>query len=149
MTSEDVTAPNLNFIEDDLAAAVDEDPLDDGELYQDDDDNNLFSDSRHPPKGKYTFVSRHPDHQETIPSKLSLQGGINCEFQFAVNIPWRETQHVLHSSITAEFWGTRHTFILMSFLGFANIYAMRVNLSVAIVAMVKGMHHILALTSVH
>ena len=80
MTSEDVTAPNLNFIEDDLAAAVDEDPLDDGELYQDDDDNNLFSDSRHPPKGKYTFVSRHPDHQETIPSKLSLQGVSTVNF---------------------------------------------------------------------
>jgi len=36
-----------------------------------------------------------------------------------------------------ECWSTRHTFIVLSFLGFANIYAMRVNLSVAIVAMVK------------
>ena len=35
-------------------------------------------------------------------------------------------------------WGTRHTFVLLSFLGFANIYAMRVNLSVAIVAMVSS-----------
>ena len=35
-------------------------------------------------------------------------------------------------------WGTRHTFVLLSFLGFANIYAMRVNLSVAIVAMVHS-----------
>ena len=34
-------------------------------------------------------------------------------------------------------WGTRHTFTLLSFLGMANVYAMRVNLSVAIVAMVK------------
>ena len=37
-----------------------------------------------------------------------------------------------------ERWGTRHTFVLLSFLGFANIYAMRVNLSVAIVAMVSS-----------
>ena len=35
-------------------------------------------------------------------------------------------------------WGTRHTFSLLAFLGFANIYAMRVNLSVAIVAMVNS-----------
>ena len=35
-------------------------------------------------------------------------------------------------------WGTRHTFVLLSFFGFANIYAMRVNLSVAIVAMVSN-----------
>lgn len=35
-------------------------------------------------------------------------------------------------------WGTRHTFALLSFLGFANMYAMRVNLSVAIVAMVNA-----------
>ncbi len=35
-------------------------------------------------------------------------------------------------------WGTRHTFTLLSFLGLANVYAMRVNLSVAIVAMVGG-----------
>ncbi|XP_018006492.2 sialin [Hyalella azteca] len=35
-----------------------------------------------------------------------------------------------------EIWGARHTFAFMGFLGFAVIYAMRVNLSVAIVAMV-------------
>ena len=34
-------------------------------------------------------------------------------------------------------WGTRHTFSLLACLGFANIYAMRVNLNVAIVAMVN------------
>lgn len=33
---------------------------------------------------------------------------------------------------------TRHVFALMGFLGFANVYAMRVNLSVAIVAMVNN-----------
>jgi len=33
---------------------------------------------------------------------------------------------------------TRHVFALLSFLGFANVYAMRVNLSVAIVAMVNN-----------
>ena len=33
-------------------------------------------------------------------------------------------------------WGTRHTFVILAFLGCANVYAMRVNLSVAIVAMV-------------
>jgi len=34
-------------------------------------------------------------------------------------------------------WGARHTFVFLAFLGFANVYAMRVNLSVAIVAMVN------------
>lgn len=33
-------------------------------------------------------------------------------------------------------YGCRHTLAIMSFLGFMNLYAMRVNLSVAIVAMV-------------
>ena len=35
-------------------------------------------------------------------------------------------------------WGTRHTFALLGFFGFANVYAMRVNLSVAIVAMASS-----------
>ena len=34
-------------------------------------------------------------------------------------------------------WGTRHTLTFMSFLGIAVNYCMRVNMSVAIVAMVK------------
>ena len=37
-------------------------------------------------------------------------------------------------------WGARHTFVFLAFLGTANVYAMRVNLSVAIVAMVGGSH---------
>lgn len=36
-----------------------------------------------------------------------------------------------------ELWGTRHTMAFMAFLGFSIVYAMRVNLSVAIVAMVR------------
>jgi len=36
-------------------------------------------------------------------------------------------------------WGKRHTFALLSFLGLANVYSTKMNLSVAIVAMVK--HH--------
>ena len=35
-------------------------------------------------------------------------------------------------------WGKRHTFAFLAFLGFANIFAMRVNLSVAIIQMVKS-----------
>ena len=38
----------------------------------------------------------------------------------------------------AGFWGTRHTFALMAFLGMANTFTLRVNLSVAIVAMVNA-----------
>ena len=34
-------------------------------------------------------------------------------------------------------WGKRHTFVLLAFLGTANAYAIRINLSVAIVGMVK------------
>lgn len=37
-----------------------------------------------------------------------------------------------------EWWGARHTLAFLGFLGFATVYAMRVNLSVAIVAMVKS-----------
>lgn len=40
--------------------------------------------------------------------------------------------------ILAPCFGARHVFTLLAFLGFINIYAMRVNLSVAIVAMVKS-----------
>jgi len=35
-------------------------------------------------------------------------------------------------------WGVRHTFVFLGFLGFANVYAMRVNLSVAIIYMVNN-----------
>ena len=35
-------------------------------------------------------------------------------------------------------WGIRHIFAVMAFFGFANVYAMRVNLSVAIVAMTNN-----------
>ncbi|XP_047486618.1 sialin-like [Penaeus chinensis] len=37
-----------------------------------------------------------------------------------------------------ECWGARHTLGFLGFLGFTSVYAMRVNLSVAIVAMVKA-----------
>lgn len=37
-----------------------------------------------------------------------------------------------------EWWGARHTLGFLGFLGFTSVYAMRVNLSVAIVAMVKA-----------
>lgn len=43
----------------------------------------------------------------------------------------------LHKPIDQECWGVRHTLVLLGFFGFANVYAMRVNLSVAIVAMVN------------
>lgn len=36
------------------------------------------------------------------------------------------------------YFGARHLFAILGFLGFANVYAMRVNLSVAIVAMVNN-----------
>jgi len=48
--------------------------------------------------------------------------------------------------------GIRHLVVFMGFLGFANVYAMRVNLSVAIVAMVKdsnSTHHPGNLTTPH
>lgn len=45
------------------------------------------------------------------------------------------TNNVLSYNIGC--WGTRHTLVLLGFLGFANVYAMRVNLSVTIVAMVN------------
>ena len=40
--------------------------------------------------------------------------------------------------VSAPCFGARHMFALMGFLGFVNVYAMRVNLSVAIVVMVNN-----------
>ena len=40
-------------------------------------------------------------------------------------------------------WGKRHTFTLMSFLGFASVHNMRINLSVAIVGMVNSSEKII------
>ena len=49
--------------------------------------------------------------------------------------------YVINSNFFVVCWGTRHTFVLLAFLGTANAYAMRINLSVAIVAMVQqGMY---------
>ncbi len=45
---------------------------------------------------------------------------------------------VMKPSVSAPCFGARHVFTLLGFLGFINIYAMRVILSVAIVAMVKS-----------
>ena len=36
-----------------------------------------------------------------------------------------------------EFWGERHTFVLMAFLGYTLCFTLRVDLAVAIVAMVN------------
>ena len=46
-------------------------------------------------------------------------------------------QKVKFSLIFSGFtWGTRHTVALLAFIGYANVFTVRVNLSVAIVAMV-------------
>ena len=46
---------------------------------------------------------------------------------------------IFYSSLkTGPRFGHRHVFSLLGFLGFLNVYAMRVNLSVAIVAMVNS-----------
>uniref|UniRef100_A0A0P4WJ10 Sialin n=1 Tax=Scylla olivacea TaxID=85551 RepID=A0A0P4WJ10_SCYOL len=44
----------------------------------------------------------------------------------------------LHYDRPRAWWGCRHTLAFLGFLGFSTVYAMRVNLSVAIVAMVKS-----------
>ena len=51
-----------------------------------------------------------------------------------------EKQVELYQSLihTGPRFGYRHVFSLLGFLGFLNVYAMRVNLSVAIVAMVNS-----------
>nr|XP_045614448.1 putative inorganic phosphate cotransporter [Procambarus clarkii] len=43
-----------------------------------------------------------------------------------------------HVPKPGHMWGARYTLALLGFLGFSSVYAMRVNLSVAIVAMVQG-----------
>lgn len=47
------------------------------------------------------------------------------------------TDYVNFVLIFTEFWGTRHFVTFMLFLGMANAYVMRTNMSVAIVAMVN------------
>lgn len=49
-----------------------------------------------------------------------------------------ETSPLMENRSESKCLLARHTFAFMGFLGFANIYAMRVNLSVAIVAMVNS-----------
>ncbi len=49
----------------------------------------------------------------------------------------------MKTNLISEWWGSRHAFTLMSFLGLSNLYAMRVNLSVAIVAMTSSGDHFL------
>ena len=51
-----------------------------------------------------------------------------------------ENQIDIHQSLlkTGPRFGYRHVFSFLGFLGFLNVYAMRVNLSVAIVAMVNS-----------
>ena len=104
-----MSRPDLNFIEDDLAGDNNSEHLTD--LY--DDDQDLFSDSRTNKKGKNDLIIFYPNLIQNYCDSIKFKTKIS------------------------ERWGTRHTFILLSFLGFANIYAMRVNLSVAIVAMVE------------
>ena len=102
-----MSRPDLNFIEDDLAGDNNSEHLTD--LY--DDDQDLFSDSRTNKKGNNDLITFF--------------------------LTWYKITVIKFKTKISERWGTRHTFILLSFLGFANIYAMRVNLSVAIVAMVE------------
>ena len=50
-----------------------------------------------------------------------------------------KTIRIFYSSLKiGPRFGHRHVFSLLGFLGFLNVYAMRVNLSVAIVAMVNS-----------
>jgi len=69
-----------------------------------------------------------PQGSNTISIMESSEASDNDEKQFLMPniIPDRK-----------ECWGARHTLVLLGFLGFANVYAMRVNLSVTIVAMVN------------
>lgn len=49
-------------------------------------------------------------------------------------------RHSLFSPFCTEIFGTRHFVTFMLFLGMANAYVMRTNMSVAIVAMVNHTH---------
>jgi hypothetical protein len=61
------------------------------------------------------------------------------ELTFAIRTwPWYQSEknYIIRNQFSAPWFGARHLFALMGFLGFVNVYAMRVNLSVAIVVMV-------------
>ncbi|KAF2367680.1 Major facilitator superfamily [Trinorchestia longiramus] len=62
-------------------------------------------------------------------SLASLEGGASLRNSYSVSVRG-------DSNEKKELWGARHTFAFMGFLGFSAVYSMRVNLSVAIVAMV-------------
>ena len=53
---------------------------------------------------------------------LRLHGGFAC---------------ITNTIVISEFPSCRHVLVFMAFLGFVNVYALRVNLSVAIVSMVN------------
>ena len=64
----------------------------------------------------------------------------NCLYVLDIGKMNPEKQVELYQSLihTGPRFGYRHVFSLLGFLGFLNVYAMRVNLSVAIVAMVNS-----------
>ena len=49
-----------------------------------------------------------------------------------------EILKILRTLFLVPWWGARHTFAFLAFVGFLNVYAMRVNLSVAIVVMINN-----------
>jgi ACS family sodium-dependent inorganic phosphate cotransporter-like MFS transporter 5 len=56
------------------------------------------------------------------------------------NASSKNSSNLLPSNISREAnrFGKRHILVLLGFLGFANVYALRVNLSVALVVMVNS-----------
>uniref|UniRef100_A0A336MCZ8 CSON015207 protein n=1 Tax=Culicoides sonorensis TaxID=179676 RepID=A0A336MCZ8_CULSO len=81
----------------------------------------------------YDDVSESDD----VPSFTAARPAINISESESDNSPLIAS-HEEDKEIDGKFPKARHVLGLMGFLGFANVYAMRVNLSVAIVAMVNN-----------
>lgn len=91
-------------------------------------------------------------HLASLQSQIPYKNVIEIRHRIKIlwNLGWqskdRETSRYLSKYFTlivfwyvfTGCWGVRHTFVILAFLGCANMYAMRVNLSVAIVAMVDN-----------
>ncbi|XP_053629857.1 putative inorganic phosphate cotransporter isoform X1 [Cherax quadricarinatus] len=65
----------------------------------------------------------------------------DLKHQSPPNLQQKDDENMGHSNSPDLRFGKRHVLIILLFLGFAGVYAMRVNLSVAIVAMVKSHPH--------
>ncbi|CAL4130204.1 unnamed protein product, partial [Meganyctiphanes norvegica] len=98
------------------------------------DDNRRVSFDDHQPKLINTSTNVLAQHDE----KDENNGHKDDFYEVQPGVSSINLVDPAEPEVPKELWGGRHTLALLGFLGIAVVYAMRVNLSVAIVAMVKS-----------